>query len=239
MIKKVSHLKFRLRVAFSQINSGCLHNSSLRLNRHFFLSPWGEELGKFYCIWHINFDCAFVFGLATLNSYILFLHWQRNWHPYGKLASCYACFDFYHDRNQGGRRGEKPPRKFFAPPWKMCWTQFKKFGPVSENSSPLLLSQAGYGPALYSCRMSILTWYFCVQDVEKLRFWMCIWQVSMLCHFCLFFKLCLGVFNNPVATPAYGLRGHRPSFRLRFISENACLFALYVYVTTHGPTSLS
>jgi len=134
MIKKVSHLKFRLRVAFSQINSGCLHNSSLRLNRHFFLSPWGEELGKFYCIWHINFDCVFVFALTTLNSYILFLHWQRNWHPYGKRASCYACFDFYHDRNQGGRRGENPPWKIFRTSWKnvldtvqKIWARLRKF----------------------------------------------------------------------------------------------------------------
>ena len=134
MIKKVSHLKFRLRVAFSQINSGCLHNSSLRLNRHFFLSPWGEELGKFYCIWHINFDCVFVFALTTLNSYILFLHWQRNWHPYGKRASCYACFDFYHDRNQGGRRGENPPLKIFRTSWKnvldtvqKIWARLRKF----------------------------------------------------------------------------------------------------------------
>jgi len=30
--------------------------------------------------------------LATLNSYISFLHWQHSWHPYGQLASCYACF---------------------------------------------------------------------------------------------------------------------------------------------------
>jgi len=28
----------------------CLHNSSLRLNRHFFSNPLrGDELGKFYC----------------------------------------------------------------------------------------------------------------------------------------------------------------------------------------------
>jgi len=62
----------------------------------------------------------------------------------------------------------------------------------------------------------------------------------MLCHFCLFFKnSVLDVFNNPVATPVYGLLGLRPSFRLRFISENASLLALYVCSTTHGPTSLS
>jgi len=40
-----------------------------------------------------------------------------------------------------------------------------------------------------------------------------------------------------VATPAYGLLGLRPSFRLRFISENVTL--LCVCSTTYGPTSLS
>jgi len=28
--------------------------------------------------------------LTTPNSYILFLHWQHNWHPYRHLVSCYA-----------------------------------------------------------------------------------------------------------------------------------------------------
>jgi len=48
-----------------------------------------------------------------------------------------------------------------------------------------------------------------------------------------------GVFNSPVATPAHGLLGFRPSFRLQFISENANLLALYVYSTTHGRISLN
>jgi len=39
-----------------------------------------------------GFNCVTIFELATLNSYILFLHWQHNWHPYRKLASCYICF---------------------------------------------------------------------------------------------------------------------------------------------------
>jgi len=52
-------------------------------------------------------------------------------------------------------RGEKPPNKIFRPsPWKNVlsivenyWTEFKKYGPLSENSSsPPLVSQAGYGP---------------------------------------------------------------------------------------------
>jgi len=64
-------------------------------------------------------------------------------------------------------------------------------------------------------------------------------QVSMLCHFSLFLSCVLGVSNNPVTTTAYELFGLRPSLRLRFISENASLLALYVCATTHGPTSLS
>jgi len=54
-------------------------------------------------------------------------------------------------RNQGGFA---PPYKFFRPSWKYVldilwnyWTCSKKFGPLSENSSPLLVSQAGCGPA--------------------------------------------------------------------------------------------
>jgi len=46
------------------------------------------------------------------------------------------------------------------------------------------------------------------------------------------------VFNSPVATPAYGLLGLSPSFRLRFISENASKLVLYVCSTTYGPISL-
>ena len=56
-------------------------------------------------------------------------------------------------RNQGGAGGAKTPRKFFAPPGKICWTYIKTIGhnlkiwALSENSSPLLVSQAAYGPA--------------------------------------------------------------------------------------------
>jgi len=39
-----------------------------------------------------QFQLCFVSALATLNSYILFLHWQHNWHPYGQLADCSVCF---------------------------------------------------------------------------------------------------------------------------------------------------
>jgi len=54
-------------------------------------------------------------------------------------------------------RGGEPPRKKFGSPGKMCWTSFKiighsfkKMGP-SENSSPFLMSQAGYGPGDHCC----------------------------------------------------------------------------------------
>ena len=66
----------------------------------------------------------------------------------------------------------------------------------------------------------------------KVWFWLCLRQVSMLCHFCLFFFF----FNSPVTTPAHGLLGRNPSLRLRFISESTSLLALYICVTTHGPT---
>jgi len=38
-----------------------------------------------------KFQLCFVFAVAMLNSYILFLHWQKNSHPCGQLASCYVC----------------------------------------------------------------------------------------------------------------------------------------------------
>jgi len=31
----------------------------------------------------------------------------------------------------------------------MYWTSFKKFGPLSEKSLPLLVTQPGYGPDSY------------------------------------------------------------------------------------------
>ena len=62
----------------------------------------------------------------------------------------------YQARCQGGRRGETPPRKFFAPLEKCVGSilklldVFQKFGPLSQNSSLPLVSQAGYGPAKYA-----------------------------------------------------------------------------------------
>jgi len=51
------------------------------------------------------------------------------------------------------RGGRRPPRKLFAPLGKCVGHGLKlldivqKIGPLSENSSPLLVSQAGNGPA--------------------------------------------------------------------------------------------
>jgi len=49
--------------------------------------------------------------------------------------------------------------------------------------------------------------------------------------------------NSPVATPAYGLLGLHPSFRLRFISDDASLLCMFVPPPTAplhqvGPLSL-
>jgi len=53
---------------------------------------------------------------------------------------------------QARNQGRRIPLEKFLPPGKMSWTSFttvgrssKNLGP-SENSSPLLMSQAGYGP---------------------------------------------------------------------------------------------
>jgi len=70
-----------------------------------------------------QFDCVFVFALATLSSYTLFLHWQHNSQPYGELASYYECFAFVSGPQAGGAQGgEYPHRKFFVSPGKMCCT---------------------------------------------------------------------------------------------------------------------
>jgi len=52
-----------------------------------------------------------------------------------------------------GAQREKPPWKIFVSPGKTCWKKLKTvghtskfFGPLSENSSHLLMSQAGYVP---------------------------------------------------------------------------------------------
>jgi len=81
--------------------------------------------------------------------------------------------------------------------------------------------------------------YFCVLHVEILWFWMCLRQVAILCHFCLFLSCVLGVLNSPVPTPAHGLLVQRPCLRLWFILENTSLLELSICATTHGPTSQS
>ena len=87
------------------------------------------------------------------------------------------------------------------------------------------------------CRMcSIQSCYFCVLDVEMLWFWMCLRQVSILCHFFLFLRCVLVVFNSPVLTLAHRLLGHSPSLRLWFILENASLLACFIYLCHHPPS---
>jgi len=34
----------------------------------------------------------FVRGQNLTAIFTAFLHWQRNWHPYRQLLSCYICF---------------------------------------------------------------------------------------------------------------------------------------------------
>jgi len=54
-------------------------------------------------------------------------------------------------------------------------------------------------------------------------------QVSMLCNFCLFFKLCTWRFQQPSGdSGTRGLLGFHPSLRLRFVSENASMLAFCV-----------
>jgi len=62
-------------------------------------------------------------------------------------ATQHDTFVSMHDKYRNrSRLNCKNSAKFFALPGKMCWTQFKKFRPLSEKSSPHLVSQAGYGP---------------------------------------------------------------------------------------------
>jgi len=63
---------------------------------------------------------------------------------------------------QARNRGGEAPLENVSPPWKNVldtvsnhWTQFKKFGPLSENSSPLLVSQAGSGTGAKYIKLTI------------------------------------------------------------------------------------
>jgi len=69
-----------------------------------------------------------------------FENWAKAvWHPLQVNI-------FLQASNQGWCTGELGPLAKFLPPGKICWTQFENIGPLSENSSTPLVSQAGYGP---------------------------------------------------------------------------------------------
>jgi len=58
-------------------------------------------------------------------------------------------------RNQGGQKGRSPLRTFFAPPLEKCVGHslklldiVQKIWAPSENSSPLLVPQAGHRPGV-------------------------------------------------------------------------------------------
>ena len=78
--------------------------------------------------------------------------------------------------------------------------------------------------------MSIQWCYFCVQDVEKLWYWMCLRHVSMLCHFCsACFSSCVPVFNRPVAAPHTGSSGLARFFDYDlYWGTRACLLCIFV-----------
>ena len=81
--------------------------------------------------------------------------------------------------------------------------------------------------------MSIQSCCFCAHDVEKLWFWMCLRQASMLCHFWLFFKLFV------VFLTAQWLLQHMGVAQVFDYDSYRRTQACFVhYATTHGPTSL-
>jgi len=56
----------------------------------------------------------------------------------------------------------------------------------------------------------------------------------MLCHFCLFFKRVLGVFNSPVVTPAHGLVRVQPESSITiYVGERELVCFVYL---RHRPT---
>ena len=94
------------------------------------------QMVKFYWIlyakwniWQINFNCVFVFALATLNGYILFRHWQHNWHLYGRSVA---------SRGASGC----PPISRLAP------RSLHTSNTVFLKCAPPLLLNPGDGPAL-------------------------------------------------------------------------------------------
>jgi len=89
--------------------------------------------------------------------------------------------------------------------------------------------------------MSIQSCSFCVQDVEKLWHWMCLRQVSMLCHVCLFLSYVHGVFNSPVATPHAGCSGLAEFSVTIYIGERelVCFVFLCRHPWSHFTTLLT
>jgi len=143
------------------------------------------------------------------------------------IQSCYFCVQGRPVTSLGHPEGR---RVFWEGP------KFFELCPVVSNDDQHIFP-GGANNFLRGIRPPLVTGL--VQGGEKLWFWMCSRQVSMLCHLCPFLSCVLGVSNTPVATPAHGLLGLIPSLRLRFILENASLLGLYICATTHGPTSLS
>jgi len=94
-----------------------------------------------------QFQLFFCFCIGnTKNSYILFWHWQHNWHSYRQLATyALSC---------------------------LCI-------PISSAVVEWVFSQ--------------ITSVFWCGKVVILN----VWQVTILCHFCLFFKLCSWCFQQP------------------------------------------
>jgi len=77
---------------------------------------------------------------------------------------------------RGTHGGQSPPRILL--PGKMCWTVLKNWA-LSENSSPYLVSQAGYGPVhetIFSSRR--LVYY-----LEREQIVICRFKKSVLTEF--------------------------------------------------------
>jgi len=96
-------------------------------------------------------------------------HWRMLLHPcttsscsieflshitFTRIGSAFSCPHKECLLTRPVTRGREAPLKNFSPPLEKCvghslklLDTVQKFGPLSENSSPLLVSQADYGPA--------------------------------------------------------------------------------------------